>query len=70
MHKAFAVLATPASGLHLVDPLPGLKHAADVADEACVISGDATIGVRTSDIDLSTWADIIFRPYGMLVGDP
>ncbi|KAJ3557948.1 hypothetical protein NM688_g1198 [Phlebia brevispora] len=42
--EAFAVLATPSSGLHLVDPVPGLMHAADVADEACVISGDATTG--------------------------
>ena len=49
LRKAFAVLATPSAGLHLVDPVPGLKHAAGVADEACVITGDDTVGVRSFD---------------------
>lgn len=43
--EAFAVLAAPSSGLHLVDPLPALKHATTVADQACVVHGDTTVGV-------------------------
>lgn len=43
--QAFATLATP-PGLHVFDPRPALMHAASVADEACSIAGDSTVGVR------------------------
>ncbi|KAJ3496015.1 hypothetical protein NLJ89_g10541 [Agrocybe chaxingu] len=34
--EAFALLVTPSSGIHLLDPLPAFKHAATIADEACL----------------------------------
>lgn len=46
--QAFATLATP-PGLHIFDPRPALLHATSVADEACVIAGDSTVGVRPVD---------------------
>ncbi|KZT19045.1 hypothetical protein NEOLEDRAFT_80797 [Neolentinus lepideus HHB14362 ss-1] len=42
--EAFAFLASPQYGLPLLDPRPGMKHAFMVADEACRIVGDTTIG--------------------------
>ncbi|KAI0648971.1 hypothetical protein C8Q79DRAFT_484405 [Trametes meyenii] len=42
--EAFALLASPASGLPPLDPLPGLKHVSKVADEACHIAGDTSVG--------------------------
>ncbi|GJE96201.1 hypothetical protein PsYK624_123950 [Phanerochaete sordida] len=40
--EAFATLAlTPG---HILDPLPALKHAVSVADEACAVVGDKTVG--------------------------
>ncbi|TFK49628.1 hypothetical protein OE88DRAFT_1662174 [Heliocybe sulcata] len=42
--EAFALLASPRYGLPPLDPRPGLKHAFAVADEACRIAGDTTIG--------------------------
>ncbi|PSS36753.1 hypothetical protein PHLCEN_2v1384 [Hermanssonia centrifuga] len=42
--EAFATMALSSSSFHLIDPQPALKHAASVADEACVISGDTTTG--------------------------
>jgi len=42
--EAFALLASPSSGLPPLDPLPALKHAAKVADEACFIAGDVSVG--------------------------
>ncbi|KAI0342706.1 hypothetical protein BDW22DRAFT_1413409 [Trametopsis cervina] len=41
--EAFATLATP-TGIHLLDPNPAFKHAATIADDACVISQDTSIG--------------------------
>ncbi|KAI0685973.1 hypothetical protein BC835DRAFT_1513650 [Cytidiella melzeri] len=41
--EAFATLATPL-GFHLLDPNPALKHAASVAEEACAITQDTSIG--------------------------
>ncbi|KAK7016295.1 ubiquinone biosynthesis protein [Favolaschia claudopus] len=38
--EAFALLAVPESGLPPIDPVPALKHAARVAEQACHISGD------------------------------
>ncbi|KIP10464.1 hypothetical protein PHLGIDRAFT_115417 [Phlebiopsis gigantea 11061_1 CR5-6] len=40
--EAFATLATPPG--HILDPRPALKHAAAVADEACVLAGDTSVG--------------------------
>ncbi|KAJ7745762.1 hypothetical protein B0H16DRAFT_1558190 [Mycena metata] len=41
--EAFALLASPESGIPPVDPLPALKHAARVADEACYLSADQSL---------------------------
>ncbi|KAJ6532019.1 hypothetical protein B0H19DRAFT_1189616 [Mycena capillaripes] len=41
--EAFALLAAPESGMPPVDPMPALKHAAKVADEACYVSGDQSL---------------------------
>ncbi|KAI0076021.1 hypothetical protein K474DRAFT_1772847 [Panus rudis PR-1116 ss-1] len=41
--EAFAVLATP-SNIPVPDSIPGLAHAAKVADEACRVVGDSTVG--------------------------
>ncbi|KAJ7593375.1 hypothetical protein C8J56DRAFT_930922 [Mycena floridula] len=40
--EAFALLSTTSSSLP-VDPFPGMKHVATVADEACHISGDTSL---------------------------
>ncbi|KAL6302398.1 hypothetical protein BKA93DRAFT_736970 [Sparassis latifolia] len=40
--EAFALLASPSTAFPPLDPMPALKHAAKVADEACYISGDTT----------------------------
>ncbi|KAI0787501.1 hypothetical protein C8Q74DRAFT_1252093 [Fomes fomentarius] len=42
--EAFALLASPSSGLPPLDPLPGLKHVSRVADDACYIIGDTSVG--------------------------
>ena len=42
-----ALLASPTNGLPPLDPVPALKHASSVADEACHIAGDHTVGVGT-----------------------
>ncbi|KAI8980020.1 hypothetical protein BD414DRAFT_493328 [Trametes punicea] len=42
--EAFALLASPSSGLPPLDPVPGLKHVSKIADDACHITGDASIG--------------------------
>ncbi|KAF9563204.1 hypothetical protein CPC08DRAFT_706133 [Agrocybe pediades] len=41
--EAFALLASPPSGLPPLDPRPALKHAACVADEACYVIGDESL---------------------------
>ncbi|KAJ7151637.1 hypothetical protein C8R46DRAFT_1357859 [Mycena filopes] len=41
--EAFTLLAAPDSGIPPVDPLPALKHAARVADEACYLSADQSL---------------------------
>ncbi|CAA7269565.1 unnamed protein product [Cyclocybe aegerita] len=41
--EAFALLVTPSSGIHLLDPLPAFKHAATIADEACSVTGDRSL---------------------------
>ncbi|KAJ7261764.1 hypothetical protein B0H12DRAFT_1105587 [Mycena haematopus] len=41
--EVFASLAAPESGMPPVDPIPALKHAARVADEACYVSGDQSL---------------------------
>ncbi|KAH9831587.1 uncharacterized protein C8Q71DRAFT_293293 [Rhodofomes roseus] len=43
--EAFALLASPTNGLPPLDPLPALKHAGSVADEACHIVGEHNIGL-------------------------
>ncbi|KAJ8472774.1 hypothetical protein ONZ45_g16536 [Pleurotus djamor] len=40
--EAFALLGSPPSAIPPLDPVPALKHAFSVADEACYLSGDAT----------------------------
>jgi hypothetical protein len=44
--QAFALLASPTSGLPPLDIRPGLRHAATIADDACWITKDAATGVR------------------------
>ncbi|KAF8150088.1 hypothetical protein B0H34DRAFT_785289 [Crassisporium funariophilum] len=41
--EAFALLASPSSGLPPLDPRPALQHAAYVADEACYVTGDKSL---------------------------
>ncbi|PFH47849.1 hypothetical protein AMATHDRAFT_66633 [Amanita thiersii Skay4041] len=41
--EAFALLASPVSGLPPLDPTPALNHAATVASEACYAAGEKTI---------------------------
>ena len=43
--QAFALLATPSSGLPPFDPMPGLKHVSTIADDACYLIGDTSVGV-------------------------
>ncbi|RPD74958.1 hypothetical protein L226DRAFT_463070, partial [Lentinus tigrinus ALCF2SS1-7] len=42
--EAFALLASPTYGLPPLDPMPGLKHVSKVADDACYIIGDTSVG--------------------------
>ncbi|KAI0267780.1 hypothetical protein BC834DRAFT_822134, partial [Gloeopeniophorella convolvens] len=42
--EAFALLASPTYGLPPLDPRPAIQHAASVADEACHVAQDASIG--------------------------
>ncbi|KAI0325457.1 hypothetical protein GY45DRAFT_1330267 [Cubamyces sp. BRFM 1775] len=42
--EAFALLASPTSGLPPLDPVPALKHVSAVADDACYIVGDTSVG--------------------------
>ncbi|KAI0749696.1 hypothetical protein C8Q80DRAFT_1163468 [Daedaleopsis nitida] len=42
--EAFAFLASPSSGLPPLDPMPGLKHVSRIADDACYITGDTSVG--------------------------
>ena len=44
--QAMALLASPTNGLPPLDPMPALKHAGNVADEACHIAGEHNVGVR------------------------
>ncbi|KAG2018198.1 hypothetical protein CC2G_007645 [Coprinopsis cinerea AmutBmut pab1-1] len=41
--EAFAVLATPSTGIHFIDPKPALQHASRIADEACYAIGDKSL---------------------------
>ncbi|PPQ67966.1 hypothetical protein CVT24_003159 [Panaeolus cyanescens] len=41
--EAFALLASPSSGLPPLDPRPALKHAFKIADEACYVTGDEAL---------------------------
>ncbi|RDB25848.1 Ubiquinone biosynthesis protein COQ9, mitochondrial [Hypsizygus marmoreus] len=41
--EAFALLASPNSGLPPLDPRPAFQHATKVADEACYATGDASL---------------------------
>jgi len=43
--EALALMASPTSGLPPLDLIPALKHAGSVADEACHIVGEHTIGL-------------------------
>ena len=52
--QAFALLASPSSGLPLLDPLPAFKHASQVAQEACYVTGDSSLQVRFA---------LLFRPF-------
>ncbi|KAI0300828.1 hypothetical protein BC826DRAFT_1102162 [Russula brevipes] len=42
--EAFGLLASPRLGLPPLDPLPAIQHAAGIADEACRVTSDASIG--------------------------
>ncbi|KAJ7126783.1 hypothetical protein C8R44DRAFT_779557 [Mycena epipterygia] len=41
--EAFALLSAPESGVPPFDPVPALKHAARVADEACYVAADESL---------------------------
>ncbi|KAH0585299.1 hypothetical protein H2248_008540 [Termitomyces sp. 'cryptogamus'] len=41
--EAFALLASPAYGIIPLDPRPAIEHAFKVADEACHVTGDASL---------------------------
>jgi ubiquinone biosynthesis protein COQ9 len=38
---------SPRLGVPPLDPLPAIQHAAGIADEACKVANDASIGVRS-----------------------
>ncbi|KAH9945056.1 uncharacterized protein BXZ73DRAFT_38778 [Epithele typhae] len=42
--EAFALLASPTYGLPPLDPIPGLKHVSQVADDACYLVRDTSVG--------------------------
>ncbi|VDC07543.1 unnamed protein product [Peniophora sp. CBMAI 1063] len=42
--EVFALLASPRSGLPPLDARPALQHATSIANEACQVVGDASIG--------------------------
>ncbi|KAK0500259.1 hypothetical protein EDD18DRAFT_821102 [Armillaria luteobubalina] len=41
--EAFALLASPSSGVPLLDPIPALKHTSRIADESCYLTGDTSV---------------------------
>jgi len=41
--EAFALLASPSSGIHIFDPLPAVKHVARIAEKACYVTGDKSL---------------------------
>ncbi|KAG6862480.1 hypothetical protein C0995_000026 [Termitomyces sp. Mi166 len=41
--EAFALLASPTYGVPLLDPRPAIEHAFKIADEACHVTGDASL---------------------------
>ncbi|CCL99304.1 uncharacterized protein FIBRA_01320 [Fibroporia radiculosa] len=43
--EAFGLLISPPSGVPPLDPSPALKHVASIADEACHIVGDTSLGL-------------------------
>ncbi|KAG6910872.1 hypothetical protein DXG01_007189 [Tephrocybe rancida] len=47
--EAFALLASPTYGLPPLDPRPALRHSFNIADEACHVTGDASLQVRKPD---------------------
>ncbi|KAJ7859162.1 hypothetical protein B0H14DRAFT_2747282 [Mycena olivaceomarginata] len=60
---AFALLAAPESGIPPIDPIPALKHAARIADEACYAAGDQSLRLswyakRTSLIGVYSAAEL------------
>jgi len=46
LSEAFALLISPSSSMHLVDPLPAVKHAARIADKACYVTGDESLQLK------------------------
>jgi ubiquinone biosynthesis protein COQ9 len=44
--QAFALLATPDSGIPPFDLRPAVLHASRIADDACYITGDTSAEVR------------------------
>lgn len=42
--EAFALMASPVSGLPPLDLMPAAKHAGSIADQACYLSGDKSTG--------------------------
>ncbi|KAF8653612.1 hypothetical protein AX16_003856 [Volvariella volvacea WC 439] len=43
LSEAFALLASPPSAIPPLDPMPSLRNAARIADEACYVGGDASL---------------------------
>jgi len=41
--EAFALLISPSPSIHLFDPLPAVKHAACIAEQACYVTGDKSL---------------------------
>jgi ubiquinone biosynthesis protein COQ9 len=46
LSEAFALLISPSSGMHLLDPLPAVKHAARIAEKACYVTGDESLQLK------------------------
>ncbi|THH04524.1 hypothetical protein EW145_g5456 [Phellinidium pouzarii] len=42
--EAFALMASPTSGIPPLDPRPAMQHAFSIADQACYLSGDESTG--------------------------
>ena len=60
------MLALPSSGLPPVDPRPAFHHASRIADEACYVTGDASLQVSIIRFKFRLCRSIRNDPVGMV----